>query len=250
MKRALLLALILANLGLFAWYHWYVLPNQSAPALAPPLTGQPLRLMSELSPTERKAVASAASVAPPPAAATAPAVAASTHAVPAPTTAGIAAAAAQVCVSYGPFPSADAANLGLSRLKLLGLSAGTRSVAGKAKHGYWVYLPPFGSRKEADAAAALLKKKGVSDIYVVADEANRNALSLGVFSQKSFAQQREKDIRKLGFHALLADRFRDEPHYWLDAKGVEQALPQADAFKDLGEEGSPVGRVTSACGGG
>lgn len=254
MKRALLLALILANLGLFAWYHWYVLPNQSAPALAPPLTGQPLRLMSELSPTERKAVASAAA----PAAATqtgfssttVPAggtVAFSSTTVPAATTAGITAAAAQVCVSYGPFPSADAVNLGLSRLKLLGLSAGSRSVAGKAKHGYWVYLPPFGSRKEADAAAALLKKKGVTDIYVVADEANRNAVSLGVFSQKAFAEQREKEIRKLGMRALMADRFRDEPVYWLDARGVEASLPAADSFKDLAGEAAPVGRATGTC---
>ncbi|HEY3644819.1 MAG TPA: SPOR domain-containing protein [Gammaproteobacteria bacterium] len=247
MKRGLLLALILANLGLFAWYHWYVTPNRSEPALAPPLAGQPLKLVNELSPAELKAAANAVQAAPAPA--TVAAAPAATHTVPAPTTAGIAAAAAQVCASYGPFPSADAANLGLSRLKLLGLTASQRTVPGKAKLGYWVYLPPFGSRKEADAAAALLKKKGVSDIYVVADEANRNALSLGVFSQKGFAEQREKEIRKLGFRALLADRFRDEPRYWLDARGVQGALPAAETFKDLGEEGTPVGMVSSGCAG-
>jgi len=247
MKKALLLILLLANLGVFTWYRWYASADRGAPPqLAPPLTGQPLKLMSELTPAEKKAVASAATAAAAPAAVTVAAAPATTH-VPAPTTAGIAAAAAQVCVSYGPFPNADAAGLGLSRLKLLGLVASQRSIPGKAKHGYWVYLPPFGSRKEADAAAALLKKKGVTDIYVVADEANRNALSLGVFSQKDFAVQREKEIRKLGFHALMADRFRDEPRYWLDAKGVEAALPQADTFKDLADDSAPIGKATTAC---
>lgn len=247
MKRALLLIFVLANLGVFAWYRWYVLPNSAGPQAAAPLSGQPLKLMSELTPAERKAVASAV---PAPAPATVATVAAATHAtaIPAPTTAAIAAAGAQVCASYGPFPSSDNAALGLSRLKLLGLTASSRSVPGKAKLGYWVYLPPFGSRKEADAAAALLKKKGVNDIYVVADEANRNAVSLGVFNQKDGAVQREKDIRKLGFRALLEDRFRDEARYWLDAKGVEAALPGADAFKDLSDEGSPIGKASTACG--
>jgi len=247
-KRALLMLLILANLGVFAWVRWHVLPDRGAPPLAPPLTGQPLKLMSELSPNERKALASAQpAAAPAPTAATVAAVAPATHA-PAATTAGIAAAAAQVCASYGPFPNADAATLGLSRLKLLGLTASSRSVPGKAKLGYWVYLPPFGSRKEADAATALLKKKGVNDIYVVADEANRNAISLGLFSQKAFAEQRQKEIRKLGFRALMADRFRYEPRYWLDAKGVEAALPGAEAFKDLGEDQAPIGKASAACG--
>ena len=246
MKRGLLLILLLANLGVFAWYRWYVLPNRPAPALAPPLGGQPLKLMSELTPAEKKALASAAGTTSPPAAATVAAAPATTR-VPAPTTAAIAAAAAQVCVSYGPFPSADAANMGMSRLKLLGLTASQRSIPGKAKLGYWVYLPSFGSHKEAQAAADLLKKKGVTDIYVVPDEANRNAVSLGVFSQKDGAIQREKEIRKLGYRAQMADRFRDEARYWLDAKGVEAALPGADAFKDLSDDATPIGKATTAC---
>jgi hypothetical protein len=249
MKRALLLIFVLANLGIFAWYRWYVLPNGAGPQPAAPLTGQPLKLMSELTPSERKAAASAAQAAPAPATIAVASPATHVSAAPAPTTAGIAAASTQVCASYGPFPSSDAASLGLSRLRLLGLSAAQRSVPGKAKLGYWVYLPPFGSRKEADAAAALLKKKGVADIYVVADEANRNAVSLGVFSQKGFAEQREREIKKLGFHVQMADRFRDEPRYWLDAKGVEAALPQADTFKDLADDSAPIGKASTACSG-
>lgn len=246
MKRAIVLVLLLANLGVFAWVRWYVLPNSAGPQPAPPLTGQPLKLMSELSPAERKALASAA-----PAPATIAAAPALTRAAAAPvlSTSAVAMAAAQLCASYGPFQSADAAATGLSRLKLLGLSASQRAVSGKAKLGYWVYLPPFGSRKEAQAAADLLKKKGVSDIYVVADEANRNALSLGVFNQKDGAIAREKEIRKLGFHALMADRFRDEPRYWLDAKGVEAALPAADAFKDLADDIAPIGKASTSCAG-
>jgi hypothetical protein len=195
--------------------------------------------MSELSPAERKAVAEV------PAAVTAPAIAT------APAT-GIPAVASPInglaCVSYGPFPSADAAGQGMSRLKVAGLAVSQRTMPGKAKLGYWVFLPPFGSKREADGASQMLKKRGVKDIYVVTDEANRNAVSLGVFSQKDGAIQREREIRKLGLKPQMAERFRDEPRYWLDAKGAESAQPGAEAFKDLGDDSTPIGKASSACG--
>ena len=244
MKRALLLALILANLGVFAWVHWYVVPSQATPAPSALPGGQPLMLMSELTPSEKKAVASAS----PPIPATAPAVAAATHPAPAAVLVPTATTAPPVvCASYGPFLSADAAAQALTRLQTAGLTAAKRELPGKAKRGYWVYLPPFRSRQEADAAAGLLRQKGVKDIYVVPDEANRNAVSLGVFNQREGAVQREKDIKKLGFRAQMAERFRDEPRYWLDAKGLDSALPTADAFKDLGDDSAPVGKASTAC---
>jgi hypothetical protein len=251
MSRTLFLLLLLANLGLFAWGRLYVAPGGAALAPSPAPGGQPLRLMSELSAAERKELATVTPLNAP-AASTAPASAAATHGAPAMGTGGATGAvalAAQVCVSYGPFQSADAAGQGMTRLKGAGLAVAQRTVPGKAKLGYWVYLPPFGSRKEADAATGMLKKRGVSDIYVVTDEANRNAVSLGVFSQKGFAIQREKEIRKIGLKPQIAERFRDEARYWLDARGAQGALPAAETFKDLGEEGTPVGMVSAGCAG-
>jgi hypothetical protein len=236
MSRALFLLLLLANLGLFAWGRLYVAPGTADLAPTPSPGGKPLQLMSELSQKEREGLTHAEV----PAAVTTPALAA------APAT-GAAAVVLQGCVSYGPFPSADAAGQGMSRLKAAGLAVNQRTVPGKAKLGYWVYLPPFGSRREADAATEMLRKRGVKDIYVVADEANRNAVSLGVFSQKEFAVQREREIRKLGLKPQMAERFRDEPRYWLDAKGEDASLPAADTFKDLAEEAAPIGRATGTC---
>ena len=235
MKRALFLALLLANLGFFAWYLWYLSPGAN-PALAPPLKGQTLKLIAELTPAEKKSLAAA----PPPS--SAPATAAAATTAPAATTAVLA------CATYGPFPGTDAVDTAETRLKGLGLQASDHLVPGKSKLGYWVYLPPFGSKHEADAATDLLRRRGVSDIYVVTDEANRNAVSLGVFSQHAGALERIKQLKKLGYHPQTAERFRDEPRYWLDAKGALSALPGAEAFKDLGEEGSPIGKATVPCG--
>lgn len=242
MKRALFLGLLLANLGFFAWYRWYLSPSETSPPLAPALGGQPLKLTAELTPAERKALAAQV----PPAPATVAAPVPVTVSVPAPSTAA-SLAAAQACATYGPFGGSDTVQQAETRLKQLGLTTVEHTVAGKAKPGYWVYLPPFSSKKEADAATELLKRRGVGDIYVVTDEANRNAISLGVFNQHDGAVARVRELKKLGYHPLMTERFRDEPHYWLDARGASNSLPAADLFKDLGEEGAPVGRGTGVC---
>lgn len=233
MKRALLLLLILANFGILAWHRWYELPEEADQPLAPALSGKPLQLATELSPTEKKALAAADAEQAAPPAGTTPAPAAGTGAL--------------ACAAYGPFPSDDAVQQGETRLKPLGFTVSEHLVPGKSKLGYWVYLPPFGSKHEADAAAALLKHRGVADIYVVTDEANRNAISLGVFSQKSGAQDRQKAMKKLGYRALMAERFRDEPRYWLDVRGLAGALPAADVFSDLADESTPIGKATGTC---
>ena len=242
MMRALFLLLLLANLGLFAWYRWYVQPAGTDGVPAAPLKAEPLKLITELTPAERKALANAApALAPAPAAATgAPPVSA-----PGLATAPVA-VAALACATYGPF-TGSAVTQAADRLKQLGLSGEQHSVPGKAKLGYWVFLPPFGSKREADSAAAMLRRRGVKDIYVVTDEANRNAISLGVFSQHEGAVERVKEMKKIGFKPVLAERFRDEPRYWLDARGAASALPGAEVFKDLGEEGAPVGKASATC---
>lgn len=238
MKRAVLLLLILANFGLLAWHRWYSVPEGAGLTPAPALEGKPLQLASELNPAERKALAteSAPSAVTATAATTAPAASTS-----------VALAAGNACASYGPFPSDDAVQQAAGRLKPLGLQVSEHLVPGKTKLGYWVYLPPFSSKHEADGAAALLKKRGVRDIYVVTDEANRNAISLGVFTQRSGATERQKQLKKLGYRALESERFRDEPRYWLDARGLAGALPAATVFNDLAEDDGSIGKATGVC---
>ncbi|HET7922039.1 MAG TPA: SPOR domain-containing protein [Gammaproteobacteria bacterium] len=236
MMRLLFLILLVANLAAF----FLLRDSQDMPgahSLAPVPAAAPLQLLSELTPQERAGLARINAVSTPP-----PTPAATSRAAPAAT-------AALACASYGPFPGADAAKTGTQRLSRAGAEVHERLVPGKVRLGYWVYLPAFHSRKEAEAAEKLLQKRGVKDIYVVADEADRNAISLGVFSQRSGAVERQKKIRTLGFHPLLADRFRDTPNYWLDARGTAAALPAATVFADLAEGDAGIGRADLPCAG-
>lgn len=230
MMRKVFLLLVLANVAAFIWYGWLRLPVQTTHQMSPLLNVQPLKLITELTPAERQALVKASTPVPAP-------VAQAVTSNPAASQTAV-----QICVSYGPFPSAQAALSGFETLTKAGNTVTQRTVPGKVRLGYWVYLPPFGSHREADAATKLLKSRGVKDLYVVTDEANRNAISLGVFSDRFGALARQKKIREMGYHPLLTERFRDSPRYWLDAHGAENKLPPASLFSDLDEGDLNIGR--------
>ncbi len=237
MRRILFLVLLLANVLVFIWDKWLGPPAQISQQSTLPPHVQPLKLLAELTPAERQALAKSAEAAPAPIAP-----------VRTPNPTVTAAASPEICVSYGPFPSIEALQTGATRLRKPGISVTERLVPGKVRLGYWVYLPPFVSQHQAEEAAGLLRRRGVKDLYVVTDAANRNAISLGVFTVRSGALDRLRKIRRLGYHALLAERFRDAPRYWLDVRGAESALPAASMFSGLGEGDVRIGRTAAHCG--
>lgn len=231
MTRIVFLILVIANVVAFIWFGWLQSPLRTPSAFTPLPRVQSLKLIAELTPAERHELAKT-SVSPSPSAS------------PAKTSTNT--PIAEDCASYGPFPSNEAAQTGIARLQKAGASVTQRLVPGKVRMGYWVYLPPFGSRREADAAATLLKQRGVKDLFVVTDEANRNAISLGVYRDRYGALAHQKKIRQLGYRPLLTERFRDSPRYWLDAQGAASALPAAGVFADVDEDNVTVERA--ACG--
>lgn len=246
MMRILFLILLLANIVAFLLFRGATQMPQLQQVPQPIPAAKPLRLLSELSPQQLKDLTNSSTAAqtqintPPPAAV-----------VPAGGTQANSAAATPVaslvCASYGPFPGEDAATTGRKRLQDAGAQVTQRLVPGKVRLGYWVYLPPFQNRKQAEAAEKLLQQRGIKDLYIVGDEAKRNAISLGVYSQRSGAVARRKQLRKLGYHPILADRFRDTPNYWLDAQGSAEQLPAASSFADLGDGDVTIKRSEIAC---
>ena len=57
-------------------------------------------------------------------------------------------------------------------------------------NGWWVYVPPQGSRDAADGKVAELRALGVKDLYILQDDGpNQYAVSLGVFKTETSARQ-------------------------------------------------------------
>jgi hypothetical protein len=198
--RALFLALLLANLLLYAWWR-YGAPDNAAPA---PLSRQ-------IAPDKLKVVAPA----------NLPPVSAAPKPAPSPSVPATAAA----CVEWGSFTVADVARAEQA-LEPLGLGARLAQRRSDEQAGWWVFIPPQDNRQSALRKAAELKQLGVEDYFVVQDEGPyRWALSLGVFRTEEAAQARLAALRGQGVRtARVGARETVVPKVWLQVKGVDAPL--------------------------
>lgn len=214
--RALFLLLVLGNIAFFAWAR-YIAPGEATVDTAPLGRQISPEKLTILGPGELPA---ALKPVPAPAASPVPApVAASPAAVPAPASAPPPA----TCMEWGSFTLADApkAERALEPLLLSGRLEQRRT---EEKAGWWVFIPPQGSRPGALKKAAELKKLGVEDYFVVQDEEFRWALSLGVFRTAEAARTRLLALRAQGVRsARVGPREMMVPKVWLQMKGIDAA---------------------------
>lgn len=194
--RALFLVLVLANLAFYAWSRYG--GSAEAPDLAP--------LSRQIEPEKLKVI-SPADLPPPVSALKKPS------------------ALALACMEWGSFSVADAPRAEQA-LEPLGLGARLTQRRAEEVAGWWVFIPPQGSRQGALRKAAELKGLGIDDYYIMPDEGeHRWAVSLGVFRSEEAAQARLAALRAQGVRsARLGARETVVPRIWLQVKSVDAPL--------------------------
>jgi hypothetical protein len=193
--RALFLLLVLANAAFFAWSR-YIAPPETA--------ADPVPLGREIEPQKLKVVA--------------PSELPAFVARPAP------APVVLKCIEWGSFTLADASNA-QAALEPLQLGARLAQRRTEENAGWWVFIPPQGSRPAAQKKAAELKALAVEDYFVVQDDPYRWALSLGVFRSEEAAQARLAALRAQGVRsAQVGARETTIPKVWLQVKAVDAGL--------------------------
>ena len=157
--RLLFFFLVLVNLVFFGWHAGYIGPGETRQGegdrLAQQITPEKIRV---LTPAEAKKLTDQAR------------------------------ARANLCFEWGTFPAqeADKAAAALATLAL-GTHLNTRTVEETA--GWWVFMPPQGSKENADKKVDELRRIGVNDFFVVLDDGPaRFSISLGVFRNEDAAR--------------------------------------------------------------
>lgn len=120
------------------------------------------------------------------------------------------------CFSLGPFT--ERADLGAAFRRMNRGRAWNeiRETRALVERGWWVYLPRFANRAEAEAAALALRDAGVNDIAVMLSGDQANTVSLGLYDRRETASARVEAVRALGFDAQMRVRREPEPRFWLD----------------------------------
>ncbi|MFY9314464.1 MAG: SPOR domain-containing protein [Burkholderiales bacterium] len=193
--RTLFLLLVAANLAPFAWFHYYS-PAESAVDPEPArrqINPDRIRLL------EGKELKSLASVKPKPPA-------------PVPATAA--------CLEWGGFAVAEALK---AEAALAPLALGARLTQRRSEEtaGWWVFIPPQGSRAGALKKTAELKSLGIDDFFVLHDEGKmRWAVSLGIFSSEEAAKSRLEALRARGVRsAQTGERDTQVAKIWFQLRG-------------------------------
>ena len=129
------------------------------------------------------------------------------------------------CLEWGAFTLTDYARAEKA-LEPLALGARLAQRRTEETAGWWVFIPPQGSRAGALKRAEELKALGVNDYFIMGEETDTPwALSLGVFRTERAALARLGRLRETGVRAaLVGTRDTAVPRIWLQVKGVDPAL--------------------------
>jgi hypothetical protein len=139
-----------------------------------------------------------------------------------------AAAVEPVCQAIGPFlKEADASAVG-EQLSKQGYQPHLRTGEVRNPAGYWVYMPAMPAA-EARRIVAELDAHGMTDYFI----GNQNYISLGIFSGKTKARVRLKQIQALGFDAILDQRYRTSTVYWIDIEQGPLSLLGSDLWSEI-----------------
>ncbi len=104
---------------------------------------------------------------------------------------------AKTCMEWGVFSDTNLA-AAQSELSQLSLQATVKSETSQDAKRFWIYKPPLKNSQEALAKAAELKALGIEDIFVVQEPKWKNAISFGVFQDEQLATKLLNELKAKG----------------------------------------------------
>lgn len=125
----------------------------------------------------------------------------------------------RLCRTVGPYFEETDARKAARALTRAKYDVRVRNGNVQAPAGYWVYLP---AKNAAEARETVddLDGRGMKDYFIGKD----NVISLGIFSTRDTAEARRRHIAKLGYPAMLDQRYRTRSVFWLDLEDGDNPL--------------------------
>lgn len=130
------------------------------------------------------------------------------------------------CWQIGPIARAERLQAAQQSLAAQGFGLiETRESTVTTRHDHLVYLGPFESRAKAKAVRRQLLKEGL-EAHVILSGTRVDAVSVGVFRKRQYAEQQARRTRKLGYEPQLTPmpRFAKVSHI-IAKENSETSLP-------------------------
>jgi cell division septation protein DedD len=122
------------------------------------------------------------------------------------------------CRSFGTFEDPHAADTASAEVAAQGLEPVIKEELTPSLNGYLVYIETDGSRAKARQIAQELRTRAI-DCHIIPTGQLADALSVGVFHRRDFADAHLKRLAKLGYDADLQMLTRSKTLYRVIAPG-------------------------------
>ncbi len=119
-----------------------------------------------------------------------------------------------LCEMVGAFPAKNDAKNFVERLLAIDVISEIKELDLPVGVGYWVYLEPVESRREAYRKLSEIQSRGI-DSYVIPKGELANGVSLGVYSQQNLAKERVRKMKEKGLKPLLKEIERTYREVWV-----------------------------------
>ncbi|MGH1472583.1 MAG: SPOR domain-containing protein [Cellvibrionaceae bacterium] len=151
-----------------------------------------------------------------------------------------------LCTLVGPFSKLLRAEYFIEKLAALDVPSSVYDVEIPGDVGYWVFLPPEESRKQAYNKLRELQAKGV-DSYVIPKGELENGISFGMFSRSELAEQRLKDMTDQGYPAELKEIARSYKEIWVLLQPGQAKLIGENAWLEMLSADEGIERRQNYC---
>ena len=154
---------------------------------------------------------------------------------------------AKLCYSLGPFIKKAQSNKAQVLLKENNVETERIQLRDTSRSGYWVILPASESRKEAKKHIVKLKKLKITDYFLVAKGSQKNAISLGVYSQKKLARRRVDEMIRLGFIPRMESVSLPRKVYWLNWYKDSKEQPEYSILAEIKKQQPRISKIERSC---
>ncbi|MEO8308414.1 MAG: hypothetical protein ABI616_10310 [Pseudomonadota bacterium] len=123
------------------------------------------------------------------------------------------------CSTLGPFENEARAETAQRALEGGGWGVLRRSKTAQVNDGYWVHIDNLSSSLDQARVVNRILRAGIQDAFAMPDDA-QHRVSVGIFKDEDRAEDRATRVQRLKLDAVVTERFKDQPVFWLDVPGV------------------------------
>lgn len=151
-----------------------------------------------------------------------------------------------VCTLLGPFDELLQAEYAVEHLASLEVSAAIETLEIPGDPGFWVYLSPLPSRKEALRKLHELQAKGI-DSYVIPKGDIVNGISFGMYSRAGSAETRQKEVATFGYQADIKEVVRSYEETWVVVQPPEAEKMNNESWQSFMNKRKGIERRENYC---